>query len=786
MNLQLPRFLIPPSLLRYTQQRQGLPYSNLLYWLSALILVFGVARLIESWNPEHVAPWIAVATKGVAVGTAWLTILVLASILLILRRSSMAIAPSDSDMSDTFEQAAVGIAHLGLEGQWLCVNQRLCHILGYGRAELLQDTLQTITHPDDRSGEARFRAQILDGLVDHHSQEQRCIRGDGHYIWVSLTLSLMRYPSGAPRYFVAVVEDISDRKQMEEALFKQKELAETTLKSIGDGVITTDADGRITYLNPVAEELTGWRNSEAIGQELLTVFKIVHEITREPAINPIEIVLRRRRIVTLASHTLLIAKSGHEFAIEDSAAPIFDRAGAIIGTVLVFRDVSQSREMSRQLSWQAQHDALTGLVNRWQFEQELTQAIAEAVNDNQRHSLCYLDLDQFKIVNDTCGHVAGDELLRQVGRMLQQNIRASDLLARLGGDEFGILLYNCPVENAHTIAQKLQRLLQDYRFVWKDRSFVVGVSIGIVTIDDESRDLATVLSAADVACYAAKDAGRNHIHVYRANDQILNRQRSERQWTVKIRHALEHNQFRLYYQRIAPTVPGNLQLFDHYEILVRMVDETDKLVPPMAFIPAAERYGLMPEIDRWVVQTFFASYEAFTQQAIASSDSHGSPTFMLNLSGTSVCNDQFLTMLVEQFRAGIVPPQHICFEITETAAIANLSQAVDFIRKLKAFGCQFALDDFGSGMSSFGYLKNLPIDYLKIDGNFIRDILEDPVDYTIVEFISHISRTIGMKTIAEFVENQIVRDRLCLMGVDYVQGYGISLPEPLSVHSIVA
>ncbi|MEB3356572.1 MAG: EAL domain-containing protein [Synechococcales bacterium] len=807
--------LIPPLLIYGGLRRKNIPCTRLFNWLCVLIWMASASHFMEYWTVWHPAYWLAGIIKVIAAGMAGVTVLVLISVLVRslalpwwrshqrlnarlragqrnhwLREGPLrpfsqqgSIAMCDPEVCHTFERAAVGIAHVGLEGQWQRVNQRLCDLLGYSREALLQGNLLAITHPDDRaSAELGVRTELLRDWVDPETREMRWVCKDGREIWVNLAVSLVCRSSGEPDYFIVVAEDISDRKQVEETLFKAKELAEITLKSIGDAVITTNAQGRVTYLNPVAEKLTGWCNGDAVDQDLLTVFNIIHEVTREPAVNPVEMVLRKRCIVSLADHTLLIAKDGHEFAIEDSAAPIFDQAGALMGTVLVFRDVSQSREMSRQLSWQAQHDTLTGLVNRWRFEQELTQAIEDAVNDNQQHSLCYLDLDQFKIVNDTCGHIAGDELLRQVARMLQHNIRASDILARLGGDEFGILLYNCPIENARIIAQKLQRLIQDFRFMWKDRSFVVGASIGIVTLDGETRDLATVLSAADVACYAAKDAGRNRIHVYRANDQILNRQRSERQWTVKIRHALEYNQFRLYYQRITPTVPGNLLLSDHYEILVRMVDETGKLVPPMAFIPAAERYGLMPEIDRWVVQTFFASYETFAQQAIADSGNGSRPTFMLNLSGTSVCSDKFLTMLVEQLRTGKVPPHHICFEITETAAIANLSQAADFISKLRAFGCQFALDDFGSGMSSFGYLKNLPIDYLKIDGNFIRDILEDPVDYTIVEFISHISRTIGMKTIAEFVESQVVRDRLRLIGVDYVQGYGISIPTPLPVY----
>ncbi|MGK7889506.1 MAG: PAS domain S-box protein [Leptolyngbyaceae cyanobacterium] len=708
-------------------------------------------------------------------------------------RSERELRLSEERFRSTFEQAAVGLAHLSLDGQWLRVNQRLCDILGYERSDLLKHQFQAIIHPDDSVIDADYVEQILTQKIDYYSIEKRYIRSDHSYVWVNLTVSLTWRPSskgGAtsssdiPDYFIVVMEDISDRKRMEAELFQEKEFAEITLNSIGDGILTTDASGQITYLNPTGEQLLGWHHQDIMGQPAADVLNRVHEVTREAVICPIQQVLQAEKTVGWGNHTLLIAKDGQEYPIEDSVAPIFDRDGELVGSVLIFRDVSQSRELSRQLSWQARHDGLTHLINRWGFEQELTRIITSLPDEDQCHSLCYLDLDQFKIVNDTCGHGAGDELLRQVAQLLHQHIRASDILARLGGDEFGILLQGCVIDNAEAIAEKIRQQIQEFRFIWDEKSFAIGVSIGIVSIssdNDELQNLATVLSAADAACYAAKDAGRNRIHVYQVNDNVLSQQRSERQWTVKIRHALEQNRFQLHYQQVVPADPHDSQLGNHYEVLIRMVDENGTLIPPMAFIPAAERYDLMPDIDQWVVQTTFECYDQLIAQIMATSTSAMVPKLMINLSGNSLCDQRFLNYVIDWFETEQIPPSLICFEITETAAIANLSQATEFIRILKTYGCQFALDDFGSGMSSFAYLKNLPVDYLKIDGNFVRDILDDPVDCTIVRFINSLSQTLGMKTIAEFVENQQVRDRLQEIGVNYVQGYGIAQPIPFVI-----
>ena len=587
---------------------------------------------------------------------------------------------------------------------------------------------------------------------------------------------------------LALKHNSRERDRAEAALYAEKERALVTLQSIGDAVITTDIEGRVEFLNPVAEALTGWSNWEAMGQPLPEIFNIISEITRLPVENPVEKALLQDRIVGLANHTVLIRRDGHEVQIEDSAAPIRDRDGHILGVVLVFHDVGEKRKLTHQLSYQATHDALTGLINRSEFERQLEDLLDSAASQHREHALLYLDLDQFKVVNDTCGHSAGDELLRQLTAQIQAKVRDSDTFARLGGDEFGILLANCPLEQAVRLANVMLDEVGSFRFGWLDKTFAVGVSIGLVEINASSSDSASVLSAADTACYAAKDKGRNRVQVYSPGDIEMAERHGEMHWVARITKAFEENRFHLYYQPIVPvlsetpkqvhTTPHGIQPVadrsalpvQHFEILLRMRDENHNLVPPGAFIPAAERYYMMVEIDRWVVGNVFNWLLAHADSAVICA---------INLSGQSVNDDRFLTFLIDQIKLTGVAPHKVCFEITETAAISNLAKASNFIKAVKSLGCSFSLDDFGSGMSSFSYLKNLPVDYLKIDGSFVRDMINDPIDRAMVESINNIGHVMGIKTIAEFVENQEILEKLRFIGVDYAQGYGIALPAPL-------
>lgn len=672
-----------------------------------------------------------------------------------------------------YKKTPIMLHSIDWQGKICHVSDYWLHRLGYTRAEVIgRKSTEFLTPASRHFAETTVLPNYFQTGVCYDIPYQ-VVAKDGEVIDVLLCASSQQDESGQPMS-LAVMIDVTARNRAEQALFREKELAQVTLHSIADAVVTTDDCGRVEYFNPVAERLTGWTAAEAQGKALTEVFHIVHEVTRESVSNPIERVVREGLVTGLANHTLLIARDGAEYSIEDSAAPIRDRQGHMIGAVMVFHDVTQSRQLENQLSWQASHDALTGLPNRRKFEQELVELLHSAQEENQFHILCYMDLDQFKVVNDTCGHTAGDELLRQISRLLKNQVRAVDTLARLGGDEFGILLRQCSMEHAEVLMEKVRQIVQKFCFVWQGRTFRIGVSIGLAALAIDS-SVATVLSAADSACYAAKDRGRNRIHVYQPNDSELSRQRGERQWSVRISRALEDNRFCLYRQAIVGTEDSDASAPIHYEILLRMVDEQGQLIAPGLFIPAAERYDLMSSVDRWVVQTFLDHLER-QHQPLSTSARDRREIHFINLSGASVSDVRFLDFLQAQFARATVSPAMIGFEITETAAIANLDRANHFIHELRGLGCQFALDDFGSGMSSFGYLKNLPVDYLKIDGNFIKEITADSSTYAIVEAINHVGHVMNLRTIAEFVENQAIRDELNEIGVDYVQGYGVARP----------
>lgn len=560
---------------------------------------------------------------------------------------------------------------------------------------------------------------------------------------------------------------VARARRSEAALSREKERAVVTLHSIGDAVITTDARGRVEYFNPVAERLTGWRLDDARGRPVSEVLFMVAEASGEPLENPADRCLRKQAVVATGPSVLLRRRDGRELAIADTAAPIRNRQGEVSGVVMVFQDVTETRDMARQLSYHATHDPLTGLFNRREFERRLQDALDDSRCNDAEHILCYLDLDQFKVVNDTCGHVAGDELLRQLAALLGRQMRGQDLLARLGGDELGILLGVCSIEQAQEIAERIRRVVKEFRFTWGEHTFEIGASIGIVPINSGSDNAAAVLSAADMACYAAKDLGRNRVHVYRPDDSQLKQRHSEMRWVSRITKALDEGLFELMYQPIMP-LSGEDGAHVLYEVLVRM-REGDQRVPPMAFIPAAERYDLMPAIDRWVVR------RVLDYMAAGGADCSGC-TCAINLSGQSLGDESFLQYVLDLLDTRSVDPSRICFEITETAAVANLARAMEFIDCLHRRGCRFALDDFGSGLSSFAYLKNLDVDYLKIDGSFIRDLTVDPVDHAMVDAIVRIARVMGIRTVAEFVENGETLVALRRLGIDYVQGFHVAQP----------
>ncbi|MEO8752684.1 MAG: EAL domain-containing protein [Casimicrobiaceae bacterium] len=591
-------------------------------------------------------------------------------------------------------------------------------------------------------------------------------------IYGTAIASLLGIVLGSSVFVALRVFPLRALRRVTQALFVQKQRAEVTLRSIGDAVITTDAAGRADFLNPVAEVLSGWSQSEAKGLPLTDILHVVDADTGEPVASPLERALAENRIVSLDRNSELIRRDGTRIGVEDSAAPILDAEGRIIGGVVIFRDVSVARDFARQRSWEVAHDALTGLVNRREFENLVEAAVTIARNTGKHHVVCYMDLDQFKVVNDSCGHAAGDDLLMEIALLLRSRIRESDMLARLGGDEFGLLLYGCSLERAQFIAADLLAAVGDFRFSSEGKLFTIGVSIGLATVTGDSISRAEVLSMADTACYWAKEQGRNRVCSYHVGDTDMAARRRETGWIARINAALNENRFMLYHQTYLP-LNSEAGTRKHLEVLLRMVDEDGALVQPGSFLPAAERYNLMPMIDRWVVGTVFARYRDLVAK-------RGGPlTCAINLSGTSLNAEGFLDFIRERALEHALPAGAICFEITETAAINNLRSAAEFIRECKTMGFLFALDDFGTGTSSFGYLKTLPVDYLKIDGGFVKNLERDAMDKAMTETINRIGHIMGIKTVAEYAENDAIIEELRSMGVDYAQGFGVCLPTPL-------
>jgi diguanylate cyclase (GGDEF)-like protein/PAS domain S-box-containing protein len=644
-------------------------------------------------------------------------------------------------------------------------------MLGYDEPGAPQTTpdWRTLVHADDMS---RVQAAIRDhvaGKTPIFESLHRMRHATGEWRWVISRAKAKVDDKGRLLRLVGVELDITERKLYEDALFREKESAQITLQSIGDGVITTDAKGMIDYVNPVAETLTGWRLEDAQGRAIEEIFRAFHEETCEPLENPLAVAIRRTRSIKSVRPMLLIRRDGNEIYVESTASPIRDGSGAVAGGVLVFHDVSEARELNRRLSYHASHDVLTGLVNRREFENRMERALKSAKAHETSYALCYLDLDQFKIINDTCGHSAGDALLGQVGALLKSKVRWRDTLARLGGDEFGILLESCSLDEAMRTAESLREAVRNFKFTWEERTFRLGASIGVVPIAPENADVASVLSAADSASQAAKEAGRNRVHSFEENDIDLMRRRREMQWAARINNALEEGRFELFRQTILPLQTPESGA--HYELLLRMRDEAGKIVAPDNFIAAAERYGITPSIDRWVIENAF-------RWLVSEADEREKLTLCsINLSGQSLGDDKFLPYVIEQFHRSGLDASKICFEITETAAIASFSQANRFIQALKELGCKFALDDFGTGLSSFGYLKHFPVDFLKIDGSFVKEILHDPIDREMVRSINEIGHLTGKQTIAEFAENVEIINMLRSLGVDYAQGYGVSQPQ---------
>jgi diguanylate cyclase (GGDEF)-like protein/PAS domain S-box-containing protein len=689
-----------------------------------------------------------------------------------------ALRTSEAKFRGLFEGVIEGVYQSTRDGRLVSVNSAMVKMLGYDSAEEMYALPSSVMLYWSAPDRADFVKRVdTDGEV--RSMEVILRRRDGTQVVALENSRGVRDGAGRIVGYEGTISDITERKRAEQAIHAEKDRAHVTLQSIGDAVITTDANARIDYLNPVAERLTGWTIGEARGRAIGEVLQLIDESTRKPVAYTLDRVLLAGETSVPSDRNVLVNRRGEELAIQETASPIRSREGVAIGAVIVFGDVTKERRLKRALSYQASHDALTGLINRREFDVRLEAAVTSAQRGEVEYVLLYVDLDQFKIVNDTCGHSAGDRLLRDITSLLQTRVRASDTIARLGGDEFGLLLERCSLEQAERVADSIRQAIHGYRFLWGANSLSVGASIGVVRIARETTSAAAVLSAADIACYAAKDSGRNRVQVYE-RDHGTNRHR-EMQWVGRIARAVEDGRLELFAQQIFPTSPerGDVAAADSgtpfYELMVRLRDEDGTLVPPGEFIPAAERYNVMVMVDRWVVNRAIELLENCLRTTARL------PLLAVNLSGTSINDEDFLDFVMTRLGSEQVA-RALCFEITETAAVASLAKATFVMRELKARGCRFALDDFGSGVSSFVYLKTLPVDFLKIDGQFATHVATDAVDRSMVEAIAKIGRAMDVATIAEKVENAEVLTVLKSIGVDFIQGF--HLAEPCAIDEV--
>lgn len=605
------------------------------------------------------------------------------------------------------------------------------------------------------------------GMTPHGHYNVPIIANDNVLGVLNLYVKHGHRPNPIEQNFLKIVANalasIIERKQSDSRLH----ILSRAVESSGSMVLITNHNGKIEYVNPRFTIVTGYEREEVIGKSprMFQAIDTTDETYKEMRDNILSGNEWRGEFYNKK-------KNGDRYWSKSIVSPIRDEEGQVTHIVSVQEDITKEYELARKLSYQASHDDLTGLINRREFEIRMEGLLSRNQGEKTEHSLLFMDLDQFKVVNDGCGHEVGDELLRQISQVFRSNIRKSDTLARLGGDEFALLMENCGSEHSQRVANNLLNALTEFQFNWEGRVFRISVSIGLVVIEDGNITLSELMIRADAACYRAKNLGRNRVHLYQTEDQGMAEQHGEMLWVERINLALDENRFILYAQPIAST--HSLSDDHHYELLIRMVDQDGKIIPPGAFLPAAERYNIMVKLDRWVIDAAFKLYNDYQQQWTHTKQ------FSINISGQSIAETDFLDFVVNKIQENAIPAKNICFEITETAAISNIKTATRFIAILKTMGCKFSLDDFGSGLSSFGYLKNMHVDYLKIDGMFVKDIVDNPIDYAMVNSINEVAQVMGMKTIAEFVENDAIVEKLKLIGVDYVQGYGIGKPVPVT------
>jgi diguanylate cyclase (GGDEF)-like protein/PAS domain S-box-containing protein len=653
----------------------------------------------------------------------------------------------------------------------LQANDSAAGLMGLSPDQLEGREVADLVKPAYRALFRKTVAKRLAGESVPEKLEIQLINGDEQGLWVEAQSSSIDFHGR--KVILTIARDVSYRKNIEVSLGRSKRQAQYTLESISEGVITTDTEGRIDYMNRAAEVMTGTNRDEAVRHTISELFSLVDEADRRPLGDPVERCLAMRRRVNMGRRALMISRDGEqEHSIEITASPIRGPANSISGTVVVFHDVSEIRGLTRQMSYQATHDALTGLVNRREFERRLQEAMDDALAEEASHILCYMDLDRFKAVNDSCGHLAGDNMLREVAALIKDQVRDSDFVGRLGGDEFGTLLVGCPLDKARQIAGDICNAVADYRFVWKDKIFNIGISIGLLEINQASGNLQDTMSAADSACYVAKQRGRGQIHIYSARDEAIARERGDIQWLRQLQDALHESKFELAVQPIIST-SGNDDTGPAVEVLIRLPDDRGRFANTAEFLRPAERYQLMPQIDRWVVNAALAAINAGEIKLT------GKRSCTINISGQTLADEGFLEFVVEALDRSGVAPESICFEVNEGAVTSNIQHAQRFIEVLHGIGCEFALDDFGSGLGAFSNLRNLPVDYLKIDGSYTRNLASDQVNQEMVAAMIKLARTMEFRVVAEQVEEQEDFDWLRDIGVDFVQGNFVEAPVTL-------
>jgi diguanylate cyclase (GGDEF)-like protein/PAS domain S-box-containing protein len=653
----------------------------------------------------------------------------------------------------------------------LLANESAASLVGLDAPQLVGRDVADLVKPAYRALFRNTMSKRLAGENVPRRLEIQLINGNETGLWVETQSSIIEFHGH--NVILTVARDVSHRKSLDVSLSRSKRQAQYTLESIAEGVVTTDTDGRLDYMNLAAESLIGTNRDDAVGHRIGELFTLVDDADRRPLGDPVERCIAMRRRVNMGRRAVMVSADGEqEHSVEITASPIRGPGSSISGTVVVFHDVGELRGLTQKMSYQATHDPLTGLINRREFERRLDDAMDSAHAEEAIHMLFYMDLDRFKAVNDSCGHLAGDNMLREVANLIKEQVRDSDFVGRLGGDEFGALLIGCPIEKARQIASDICNAIAGYRFVWKDKIFNIGISIGLVEISHVSGSLQDVMSAADSACYVAKQEGRGKVHVYSARDEAIARERGDIQWLRELHTALHEDRFELAMQPIL-AMTGGVESGPAVEVLIRLPDSNGRIADSAEFLKPAERYQLMPQIDRWVVNATLAAI-AGGEIKITSGRSCA-----INLSGQTLGDESFLGFVVDAMDRTAISPSSICFEVTETAILSNVQHAQRFIEVLHGIGCEFSLDDFGSGLGSFSSLKHLPIDYLKIDGTYTRNLRTDEVNQEMVAAMIKLARTMQFRIVAEQVENQEDFDWLRNNGVDFVQGRFIEAPMPL-------